>query len=91
MMKSDRFVYELKELVENYKSTGLGKEIDAGESYYIELAKSEDINPITALNNMVIMLDWMWSDPGEFLADLGSGKEDAIVEARSHFGLPPLE
>jgi hypothetical protein len=91
MMKSDMFLPELKDLVENYKSTGLGKEIDAGESYYIELAKSEGINPITALNNMVVMLDWQWSDPGEFLADLGSGKVEAIVEARSHFGLPPLE
>ncbi len=65
--------------------------ITAGEGIYIDMAVAAGVDPITALNAMSAMLSAQWLEPEHFLADLGREDPHAIIEALSHFGLPPLE
>jgi AAA+ ATPase superfamily predicted ATPase len=64
--------------------------VEANQSY-IELAKEASIEPLDALNSMRSMLSDPWNEPEYFLAALGKDDILAIIEARRHFHLPPLE
>lgn len=64
--------------------------ISRGESIYIEMAQKAGIEHLAALNAMSSMLSAPWNEPECFLAALGKDDIPAIIEARSHFGLPPL-
>jgi hypothetical protein len=56
--------------------------ISRGESIsYLELAKQAGMEPLGA----------PWNEPGYFLVALGKGDVMAMIEARSHFDLPPME
>ena len=65
--------------------------ISRGESIYIKLAKEAGIEPLDALNSMRSMLSDPWNEPEYFLAALGKDDILAIIEARRHLHLPPLE
>jgi hypothetical protein len=65
--------------------------ISRGESIYIDLAKEAGIEPLDALNSMRSRLSAAWTEPEYFLAALGKDDISAIQEARSLFGLPPVE
>ena len=65
--------------------------ISAGEGIYIDMAVAAGVDPMAALNTMRDMLSAPWLEPEHFLADLGRDDPHAIIEALSHFGLPPWE
>ncbi|MFA6221921.1 MAG: hypothetical protein WC647_06370 [Desulfomonilaceae bacterium] len=65
--------------------------ISRGESIYIDLAEKAGIMPLDALDSMPSLLSSSWTEPEYFLAALGKDDISAIQEARSHFGLPPVE
>jgi hypothetical protein len=65
--------------------------IRRGESIYIDLAKEAGIKPQDALNAMCSKLSAPWNEREYFLAALGKDDISALLEARGHFGLPPLE
>lgn len=65
--------------------------ISAGEGIYIDMAVAAGVDPMTALKTMRDMLSAPWFEPEHFLADLGRDDPHAIIEALSHFGLPPRE
>jgi hypothetical protein len=65
--------------------------ISNGKSIYISLAEEVGILPMEALKWLPSLLSSPWVEPNHFLADLGKDDILALIEARSHFGLPPLE
>jgi hypothetical protein len=65
--------------------------IRRGESIYIDLAEEAGIKPLEALESMPSLLSSPWTEPDYFLAALGKDDISAIIEARRHFGLPPVE
>jgi hypothetical protein len=62
-----------------------------GASIYITLAGEAGINPVEAIKAMPSMLSAAWIDAEHFLAALGKNDIRALISARSHFGLPPVE
>ena len=65
--------------------------ISRGESIYITLAEETGNNPVAAIKALPTILSASWRNREQFLADLGNNDHLALMEARSHFGLPPLE
>jgi hypothetical protein len=65
--------------------------ISRGESIYITLAEETGNNPVVAIKALSTILSASWRNREQFLADLGNNDHLALMEARSHFGLPPLE
>jgi hypothetical protein len=65
--------------------------ISHGKTIYCLLAEGTGIDPATALISLPSRLTATWRDPAHFLAELGNDIALAIIEARSHFGLSPLE
>jgi hypothetical protein len=55
------------------------------------MAKEARIDPVEALNSLISKLCRPWDEPEDFFSDLGNDDILAIIAARSHFGLPPLE
>lgn len=64
---------------------------DYGETIYIEMAERCGVNPLKALINIESMLPPQWDHTEDFLEALGADDVDAIIEARSHFGLEVFE
>ena len=77
-------------ILKAFRETHLN-EISRGESIYIGMAKDAGIEPLKALNSLTSKLGSPWDEPEYFLADLGKDDILAIIEARKHFHLPPLE
>ena len=65
--------------------------IENGEIIYITLAEETGNNPVAAVKALSTILSPSWRNRKQFLADLGNNNHLALMEARSHFGLPPLE
>lgn len=65
--------------------------IAKGESVYITLAEEAGVNPVGALADLPTTVSSHWHDQEHFLAYLGNEDAEAILEARGHFGLPPVE
>jgi hypothetical protein len=65
--------------------------ISRGELIYIALAEEAGINPVAAIKALSTILSASWRSREQFLTDLGNNDHLALIEARSHFGLPPLE
>lgn len=65
--------------------------IDRGREIYTSLAERTGIPIDDAFLNLPGMLGSPFSDPDEFLAALGGDDVAAIIEARSHFDIPPFE
>lgn len=65
--------------------------IEKGREIYGSLAERTGIPIDDAFLNMPGMLGSPFSDPDEFLAALGVDDVAAVIEARSHFGLPLFE
>jgi hypothetical protein len=55
------------------------------------MAKEAGIDPVEALNSLISKLCRPWDEPEDFFYDLGNDDILAIIEARRHFHLPPLE
>jgi hypothetical protein len=77
---------KLKEFRDDY----LGS-IAKGESVYIALAEEAGVNPVAALSDLPTTVSSNWHDQEHFLAYLGNDDAEAILEARGHFSLPPVE
>jgi len=77
---------ELKKFRDNH----LGS-ISRGENTYIALAEQAGVDPVESLQSLPSIVSSQWHDPEHFLAYLGNDDTEAILEARGHFGLPPLE
>jgi hypothetical protein len=65
--------------------------ISRGELIYIALAEENGINPVAATKALSTILSASWRNREQFLADLGNNDHLALMEARGHLGLPPLE
>jgi hypothetical protein len=65
--------------------------ISQGESIYIALAGEAGIDPVAAMKALRTILSVSWRNREEFFADLGNNDPLTLIEARSHFGLPPVE
>ena len=65
--------------------------ISNGKEIYTLMAKEARIDPVEALNSLISKLCRPWDEPEDFFSDLGNDDILAIIAARSHFGLPPLE
>jgi hypothetical protein len=65
--------------------------ISQGESIYIALAEEAGIDPVAAIKALPTILSASWRNREEFFAGLGNNDPLALIEARSHFGLPPVE
>lgn len=77
---------ELKEFKDTYIDS-----INRGENTYINLCEKAGIGPVECIKNLPTRLSAQWRDRKHFLASLGDEDAGAKTEARSHFGLPPLE
>jgi hypothetical protein len=80
---------------EIYKDVSIKKAnpqaISKGKEIYTLMAKEASIDPAEALNSLISKLCRPWDEPDDFFYDLGNDDILAIIEARRHFHLPPLE
>ena len=80
---------------EIYKGESLKKAnsetIKHGETIYCLLAQGSGVDAGEALETLPSLLTPPWTDIDHSLADLGNDDILAIIEARKHFHLPPLE
>ncbi len=65
--------------------------ISKGKEIYTLMAKEAGIDPVEALNSLTSKLCRPWDEPDKFFYDLGNDDILAIIEARKHSHLPPLE
>ncbi len=65
--------------------------ISQGELIYIALAEETGNDPVAAIKALPTILSASWRNREEFFADLGNNDHLTLIEARRHFGLPPVE
>lgn len=65
--------------------------INRGKHIYLTLAETSGVPPSIAMEKLASCVSSPWKDINHFLSDLGSDDPLAVIEARSHFNLPPIE
>jgi hypothetical protein len=67
------------------------EQLEAGALLYRQIATESGFPPkVNPFANIASMLSADFEDVDDFLARLADGDLIAIIEARSHFGLPPF-